>query len=73
MKLANSLRLSFLMLVVVGGTVGFTHVKAGWNAEALDPLPRELEVHWALSAIPPYLRSVLPAKGSPSFGRTANK
>jgi hypothetical protein len=69
MKLANLLLLSFLMLVVVGGSVGFTQTKAVGNAEALDPLPRELEVRWALSAIPPYLRSnatvyiLDPAKG----------
>jgi hypothetical protein len=58
MKFNKPLAFSFLMLsFVVGGTVGFTQIKAGGNAEALDPMPRELEVRWALSAIPPYLRS----------------
>lgn len=32
-------------------------VKATGSAQALEPLPRELEVRWALSALPPYLRS----------------
>ena len=56
MKLANSVLLSFPMLVVVGGTVGLTQINAGADAQVLDPLPRELEVRWALSAIPQYLR-----------------
>jgi hypothetical protein len=69
MTSANSLLLSFLMLVAAGGALGLSQMKAGGNAEALEPLPRELEVKLALSALPPYLRSdptvyiLDPAKG----------
>ena len=70
MKLTSSLAFSTLMLSIAAlfpSALGQT--KAAGDGHALEVLPRELEVRWALSAIPSYLRSdatvyiLDPAKG----------
>jgi len=63
--------LAFSLVTLLLGTVFACNSKQAFagDVQALEPLPRGLEVRWALSALPPYLRSdaavyVLdPAKG----------
>jgi len=60
-------RLTLSGIILIG--IPITQVTAGTNGNLLEPLPRDLEVTLALSALPPYLRAeasvyVLdPAKG----------